>query len=510
MGTSTEVLEASTEVLEAYRRLWKEGDKEERRRLAEVCLTKDMKYYVQGFTGDSRDDFLTYLAEHQESANKRSFVQHVEQHHEQVMLQWEQREPDGSSTLKGTDYGQVDPKGLIKRISSFQGERVKREGIVEDVRTWAKENPIQALGLAGAILYTLLRIPLSVFYLRLGVSPEDVGFSNVTILLQSFSLYILAFVLVTSFLLGIFLIAGIVALFNFQALRRQRARGIQQQIRDAIRQLPRAFLTLLLVYAPVGLLLALIFAYSDAEYVRHGSALRGLPRPWRAPAVQALWIDKTDDMENLPGCRALRLLGATDKSVVLFDWTDGDVYHVQPDKVTVRVKGSKKDCPADILGPAVIPPPPKDIQEHKVWEKTSNVHPHCVARDHWAMTDFVVRQPYVRSIEVRVGGVDRARLSLIRPTGQNTWQSVASKVSTVRKGRAKVIFSEPVDVKAYMNRRLFLRVSNITRENMTVYFTTRNVNKNVKGYLWCNRSAATCVHRGDDLNAVVIGWQRPR
>jgi len=181
---------ASTKVLDAYRSIWKEGDEPERRRIAEICLPESVEYYAQDVTCHGREEFLEHLAEHQESANKRSFHERAEQHNEQVVLPWEQSQPDGSGTLKGADYAQVDAKGLLKRISSFQTERVEKKGILQDLITWAKDNPIQALGLAGGILYILLRVPLSVFYAGLGVTPEDVGFSNVTILLQSFSVSI--------------------------------------------------------------------------------------------------------------------------------------------------------------------------------------------------------------------------------------------------------------------------------------------------------------------------------
>lgn len=75
-------------------------------------------------------------------------------------------------------------------------------------------------------------------------------------------------------------------------------------------------------------------------------------------------------------------------------------------------------------------------------------------------------------------------------------------------GRAKTIFKDPVDVRADVGKRLFLQVYNIANGPMRVYFSTRNVNRNVQGYLWCKGPAASCTHRGEDLNALVIGWDR--
>ena len=47
------------------------------------------------------------------------------------------------------------------------------------------ENPLPAAGVLGGTLYLILRIPLSLFYGRLGITPEEAGFDNVTVLLQS-------------------------------------------------------------------------------------------------------------------------------------------------------------------------------------------------------------------------------------------------------------------------------------------------------------------------------------
>jgi hypothetical protein len=567
---------ASTEVLDAYRRLWQEVDETERRRLAEICLATGVEYSAQGVTRHGRDGFLAYVADHQESGNKRTFPEDAEQHNEQILLRWEQPDPDGSGTLNGADYGEVDTQGLFKRISSFLTERVKKKGLIPSFETWAKENPIQALGLAGGILYTLLRVPLSVFYMRLGLTPEDVGFSNVTILLQSFSIYIVAFLVFTLVVvilgtplvfpvqLGVglekrrhpgatrwqrfkrldapLLLPGTLVLllllifiqrpdvttkimiwssilaFAFYCVwpyvaiwflyRRQfdLRKEMAPQRRKTISELPISFLKLLLAYALLALLLAPWTAYTDAENVRDGNTLQDspVPRPWRAPPVQASWIDKVNGMDDLPGCENLRFLGSTDKSLVFFDWHDKDVYRIQPDKVTLRIKDSKDDCPAEVLQP------PTDIQVHRVWTKGASVHYHFVAPSRWAMTDFIVRQPYVRSIEVKVTGVQKVKLSLIRSTSQGTWKRVISRKSIVKKGRARVIFKRPVDARSDMNRYLFLQISNITSKKMKIYFTTHDVNKNVKGYLWCNRPAPTCIHRGEDLNAVVVGWKRPR
>jgi hypothetical protein len=48
--------------------------------------------------------------------------------------------------------------------------------------------------------------------------------------------------------------------------------------------------------------------------------------------------------------------------------------------------------------------PPADLHEHEVWEEGANAHFHRIPPTQWAMTDFVVTLPYVRSIEVNATG----------------------------------------------------------------------------------------------------------
>jgi hypothetical protein len=157
--------------------------------------------------------------------------------------------------------------------------------------------------------------------------------------------------------------------------------------------------------------------------------------------------------------------------------------------------------------PAVVGDP-ADVHEHEVWEEGGNAHFHRVARNQWAMTDFLVTQPYIRSVEVNVAGVDKVRLAVIRQVGPDAWQPVAYDEPSIEDQRAKIIFKDPLDVRADLHKRLFLQVFNVAQGSMHVYFTTHNVNRSVKSYLWCPRPAATCVHRGEDLNALIVGWSR--
>jgi hypothetical protein len=53
------------------------------------------------------------------------------------------------------------------------------------MRDWVYKNPAPSLTIAGVLVYTLLRVNYALFYGRLGVTPEDVGLTYVSILIQT-------------------------------------------------------------------------------------------------------------------------------------------------------------------------------------------------------------------------------------------------------------------------------------------------------------------------------------
>lgn len=153
--------------------------------------------------------------------------------------------------------------------------------------------------------------------------------------------------------------------------------------------------------------------------------------------------------------------------------------------------------------------PPPDVRMHEVWEEGANVHTHTLGPEQWAMTEFPVTQPYLRSIEVQVSAAEKVRLVALRRTGPDTWQLVGGDNPTVIDGRAKVIFKQPIDIRADLGGQLYLQALNIERHQIRIFFATRNVAPRVRSYLWCDGPAITCIHRGEDLNAIVYGWSRP-
>jgi hypothetical protein len=152
--------------------------------------------------------------------------------------------------------------------------------------------------------------------------------------------------------------------------------------------------------------------------------------------------------------------------------------------------------------------PSKDIYMHEIMSSsTENIRSPLGKRD-WAMTDFRVTQPYLRSIEV-AAGPNGARIGL--GVYDEHMQEVVSGETTVTRYRAKFTFEQPKDISKYAGSRLYLRATNIYGNELRVYFTNHDVDSGITSYLRCpNPRPLDCVNpRVQDLNALVVGRKIP-
>jgi hypothetical protein len=158
-------------------------------------------------------------------------------------------------------------------------------------------------------------------------------------------------------------------------------------------------------------------------------------------------------------------------------------------------------------GGGTPPAPPTDVVMHEVWRGGAEAHPHGVTQGQWAMTQFRVTEPFLRSVEVNVGGPSTVRLVVYRHTGSNQWtQVVARTVPVQQDGHTKAVFAPAIAVD--VGETLYLQVLNVEQEPLAVYFSDRDDAPSTSSYLWCQGPAATCVHPGHDMNAIVYGWAR--
>ena len=151
--------------------------------------------------------------------------------------------------------------------------------------------------------------------------------------------------------------------------------------------------------------------------------------------------------------------------------------------------------------------PPADIRMHEVWASSAENTWHRFSLGQWAMTDFPVTQPYLRSVEVAVADVPEVQLIVY----DEHHQELAAGEAPVVDYRAKYIFEKPVDIHDYVGKHLFLQVRNISSTRMRVYFTKFDRDRSVTSYLWCRAPRATnCPNpEPQDLSALIIGWSRP-
>jgi hypothetical protein len=106
------------QVLEAYRELWKEENDVERRRLAETCLTQDVKYLAENVTCNDREEFLSYIGTKKSSVFQREYQEISDGHHDRVVLPWSTQEVDGSTT-KGADFVSFPDRSSSARLQFF-------------------------------------------------------------------------------------------------------------------------------------------------------------------------------------------------------------------------------------------------------------------------------------------------------------------------------------------------------------------------------------------------------
>ena len=176
--------------------------------------------------------------------------------------------------------------------------------------------------------------------------------------------------------------------------------------------------------------------------------------------------------------------------------------------------------PAPASG-TVGPPPGTDITIHEVWASSAANVRHELSpakpgkQAGWAMTDFLVTVPFIRSVEAAVGpnapgSTDETQKVLFRVLdehGEETAQGAAGIVDY----RAKYVFSNPVNVREYLGKRLFLEVRNISSAPMRVYLTPHDQDRSVTSYLPCGAAKPTLCPNPEprDLSVLVIGRHDP-
>jgi hypothetical protein len=273
----------------------------------------------------------------------------------------------------------VDSEGKIERLSTlYSGELPPRTS--EAVVRWMRDNVLVALALLAGVAYVLVRIPLVIFYSKLGTTPDEVGLGTEDVVRQSVLilggiaaiciLYMLATLVALYFFLGevqvahrarelegrtIGSIAGailIVGYLVFTACLLLAATEVVSTVflwgmsaivialivcrllpglrtsRGAVRErLRRVRAFSVAEFAPVVSLVVLVwlalllpaFSAITAEQVQKGGSVSFPLLVWTARPVEAVDGKLPTDIRADDSCRFLRYLGASGQRVILYD-----------------------------------------------------------------------------------------------------------------------------------------------------------------------------------------------
>jgi hypothetical protein len=153
--------------------------------------------------------------------------------------------------------------------------------------------------------------------------------------------------------------------------------------------------------------------------------------------------------------------------------------------------------------------PVGDVRMHEIWASSAENVARTLPKGSWAATDFQVRQPYLRSVEVAAGADGLGKLQLT--VYDEHQQELASGEAVVENWRAKYTFEMPIDISAHLGKRLFLVARNIWPEPVRVYFTRNDRSPDTSSYVSCGQERVIqCPNpQARDLSAIVVGRWEP-
>jgi hypothetical protein len=109
--------------VDGYARAWLEPDPAARRALLERCWAVDGVYCDPLGRATGRDGLADHIGGFQaeQPGARLEVVTGVDEHDGWLRFGWHLRAPDGSVALEGTDFGELDGDGVLRRIIGFFG-----------------------------------------------------------------------------------------------------------------------------------------------------------------------------------------------------------------------------------------------------------------------------------------------------------------------------------------------------------------------------------------------------
>jgi hypothetical protein len=165
-----------------------------------------------------------------------------------IEAKWEIKRSD-HQPLKQKVTARINSSG---RFTALRASNVPaRDSRFAKLTTWATQNPLALLPVALAALYVVLRIPVTLFYNDLGVTPEEVGQGDAVVLRNS--LILLVVLVAAAALVGPLYLLFLKPQFTFGEVTRRLRRQNRRHARFALG---------LLVLPPLGLYLGLLLVVS--------------------------------------------------------------------------------------------------------------------------------------------------------------------------------------------------------------------------------------------------------
>jgi SnoaL-like domain len=107
--------------VEAYAAAWRESDPAARLALLKRCWAEDGVYCDPRRRAEGRGGLAEHIAgfHRREPGARIDVVSGVDEHDGYLRFDWRMFAADGSVALEGTDFGELDDRGALRRIVGF-------------------------------------------------------------------------------------------------------------------------------------------------------------------------------------------------------------------------------------------------------------------------------------------------------------------------------------------------------------------------------------------------------
>ena len=112
----------TAEIVQRLARAWNTEDEDERLRLLKECCREDAEFASPHGQSHGLDEYARGIGLFRKSFKKARAVHGVpDEHHGFFRFAWTTQWNDGREPVVGTDFGELDDHGKVRRLVSFTG-----------------------------------------------------------------------------------------------------------------------------------------------------------------------------------------------------------------------------------------------------------------------------------------------------------------------------------------------------------------------------------------------------